>query len=286
MTKRQYKILSEDLLNLNIEVIQIGNYGLDGLLIDPSIKILKIPKTIIDLIENADLVFSDNSLWPAKYSNSFYLLGHFDWVTHFLNSSPDYLNIVPNLDLIEDLALSELSLTKNIKIWFQTRDFILPPYFEVSSTNTPLLSYSTDNFISRNRKNETWFAQGTTGKNFESLLLNPLNFTRVLKKETWEMSFNETIPLIVVGRPGLGTIRDCFASATCFYPLWTGYDLELDNNKKVLDRLNFGLNFTKVSTQDEALDYLQVISERMKQYWSDNSSTSDKVAKFLLDSIR
>lgn len=285
MTRRQSMILSEDLYNSNFEVVQIGNYGLDGLLIDPSLNIVEIPKTISDLISTADLVFSDNSLWPAKYSNHFYLLGHFDWVTHFLYSSSDYLKTIPNLYLLEQLALNELDLTKNIIKWFQTTDFILTPYFDVPCTKIPFLRYSTDNFISENRKNETWIAQGTTGRNFESMLFNPLNFTKVIKKETWQISLNETAPLLVVGRPGLGTIRDCFASATCFYPLWTGYDLELDNNVNVLHRLNFELDFTKVYTRDETLTYIKVISEKMKQYWTDNSSSSDKVAKLLLDSI-
>lgn len=285
ITKRQYMVLSEDLHNLKIEVILIGNYGLDGLLIDPSINILKIPKTISELISTADLVFSDNSLWPAKYATSFYLLGHFDWVTHFLHSSSDYLKTAPNIDLLEQVVIKELDLTKNIIQWFQTRDFILTPSFDVLSTKIPLLRYSTDNFLGKYRQNETWFAQGTTGRNFESKLLNPLNFTKALKKETWQISLHKSAPLLVVGRPGLGTIRDCFASATCFYPLWTGYDLELDNNVKVLHRFNFGLDFTKVSTRDETLVYLQTISEKMKQYWTDYSSTSNKVAKLILDSI-
>jgi hypothetical protein len=62
------------------------------------------------------------------------------------------------------------------------------------------------------------------------------NLTR---EETYEMILKGEIPLYCIARPGLSTIQDLISLEVPFTTVFFENDIELENNNKVLDTMEF-----------------------------------------------
>jgi len=279
LSKRQFRLLSDEIKTLDITIVFIENYGLDGLLVDEKIQVSKVSAEIISILKKADVVLSDNSFWPAKYTNKFYLLGHFEWLTHFIQNKGKQ-NLIS-----EKVAREELQLVDRVNGWFQTKDFALNSEFTIPTVPVPLLRYASDKSFEKEITLETWVACGTTGKNVLHSFINPINFTNLVRKESWRMNIEPHKPILIIGRPGLGTIRDCLASSTCFSSQWTGDDTELMNNESVLNKIGLKLNLKDLINDQEIIQYLSIMQKKIQDYWASNSVPAFDIAKIILNKV-
>ena len=184
----------------------------------------------MDEIEQSDFIISDNSIWPLQITESVILMAQFLWLDYWRRSNSD-----------EETALEkvETALCKRAKVRLAS------PSFQIESQSIPesrtlplkLFRYGHDLEVGEKpTRKEIWLVGGTTGLNRHSEELPkvlPGGFDLV-PRETFLLSKSSYRPAAVVGRPGLGSIRDAIGSGIPFLPLWTGEDFELAHNSKVL----------------------------------------------------
>jgi hypothetical protein len=264
---------------IDFVVIESKNFGLDAFHLKNLATFEDITSDCKKQIASSDIVISDNSAWPAKYNENFYLFGHFDWVSYYKVSAFEQLKD----SIISDQLANEFELLVNSKAWFRTKEFGFNSAFNLKVIEVPLLRYQSDNFDSKARGDEIWFANGTTGENISTNFGTTINPVDIVRCETFRMNIKPNLPKMVFGRPGLGTIRDCLASRTYFHPLWEGRDVELESNSEHLHRLGLFKNLTENSNLGVFND--EEISFRIKRFWEDNSATSTAVVDLILDNI-
>lgn len=189
-----------------------------------------IPSEIRESLVEADFIVSDNSVWPLQLSESTILMAQFLWLDYWRRNNSD-----------EETALEkvESSLCKQAKVRLAS------PSFQIESESIPesrtlplkLFRYPYDLDVGEKpTRKEIWLVGGTTGLNRHSEELPkvlPGGFDLV-PRETFLLSKSSYRPAAVMGRPGLGSIRDALGSGIPFLPLWTGEDFELAHNSKVL----------------------------------------------------
>ncbi len=283
LSTKQAKLLRKEILLLQKQIdftlLESGIFGLDGYHSKDSISFQEVTPECIKQITSSDIVISDNSAWPAKYSENFFLFGHFDWVSYYKKSNLKQFQH----SIITDQLEHEFELLVNSKAWFRTKEFGLNSVFNLKVIDMPFLRYNSDNFKSKPRGDEIWFANGTTGENISRNLGQVLDSKNIVCSETFKMSSYPILPKIVFGRPGLGTIRDCLSSRTYFHPHWDGRDVELESNTEHLKRLGFIKNLSKSSNLGE-IDF-EEIAFRIKQFWENNSAVPEAVVDLILDNI-
>lgn len=237
LTKRQLTILRDEFSpkNNSISLIEIPPIGLQGPDYDfTSFGYEEVPVSVSMTLSESNLVISDNALWPRLYTDNFILMGHFTWVDyyqqllnsgkqvsnsyqHFLEKEILMLDSVEKGFLLEPFAFGNLlNLPRQIK-------FKMPRYFEsikkkMVIQNLGIIAVGTTVHKSIDKK--------TLQQSYSDLDL--------IKLETFQLQFLPYIPRVVLGRPGLGTIRDCAEHQISFLPL-SYQDLELKNNMKVLE---------------------------------------------------
>ena len=283
LSTNQAKLLRKEILLLQKQIdfalIESKNFGLDGYHFKNSISFQEVTPECIKQITGSDIVISDNSAWPARYSENFYLFGHFDWVSYYRRLN---LNYFEN-PIIADQLAHELELLMNTKAWFRTKEFGFDSVFDLKVVDIPFLRYTSDNFKFKPRGDEIWFANGTTGENISTKFGQLLDSKLIVCSETFNMSFSPILPKMVFGRPGLGTIRDCLASRTYFHPLWEGRDVELESNSEHLNRLGLFKNLNKDSNLGVIND--DELSFRIERFWEENSAAPATVVDLILDNI-
>jgi len=283
LSAEQAKLLKKEiqsiLKEIDFKLIESKNFGLDGFHFKNLTLFEDVTPDCIKQIAGSDIVISDNSAWPANYNENFYLFGHFDWVSYYKRSN---LKQFEN-SVISDQLANEFELLMNSKAWFRTKEFGLNSIFNFKVIDIPFLRYDSDNFESKSRSNEIWFANGTTGEKMSTNFGQTLNPVDIVRSETFRMNTSPNLPKMVLGRPGLGTIRDCLASRTYFQPLWGGRDVELESNAEHLNRLGLSKNLTKNSNLG-VIDY-EEISFRIKRFWEDNSAAPTATVDLILDNI-
>ena len=152
--------------------------------------------------------------------------------------------------------------------------------------------YNSDILADKN-KNETtdiWLSQGTTNLLDKSALsLNLLKDLGITERETYEFAESTGKPRLVLGRPGLGTIRDCLAMGIPFLPIWDKMDPELNSNVNHL--VNLGLFphnlLVEMKLKDKIGNFLEQeqILETWKNIWPSMSEDIEDICLTILSNF-
>ena len=284
LSNHQIHLLSQEIQATcpQVKVCEIYSYGLDGPTCSIE-QIMEIPKTLSEDLRNLDFVISDNVTWPGNLLNSFILMGHFSWIDYWKTK---------NFNNGGSLIQQSINETMKVSKWFTPIDFSHVPteMNHIKTVEIPLSRYESDEKVQKPRsKSKIWYSIGTTG-------LNQINYTEViveLRKFDLEITPSEThksrntqLPALVLGRPGLGTIRDCLALNLPFLPCWAGEDPELSRNQDTLKRIGL-IPLEWEGNQEPDVDILrEFISERqiryrIKEYWLGNSAPIKKILSLM-----
>jgi hypothetical protein len=274
LSSRQLKALSKELRGLcpETKVFEIEGYGLDG----PSqmnSKTRKIPQSLQRQFRDFDFVISDNVTWPGSFLDTFLLMGHFTWIDYWKSRHPNQ----------KKEFSTDISHARKISNWYSPVDFSqMPTCLDgIERIEIPLSRYVTDPNTSRNSDiTSISFSNGTTGLNLSDeneLRLELQNMNLVLTtKESHGFEKNRA-PALTLGRPGLGTIRDCLAFGIPFLPCWLGDDPELLNNEATLKRIGLVPSVWKGNQKPDVeiiREFLNdgEIQDRIRGYWMQNSA--------------
>jgi hypothetical protein len=274
-------------MNLDLNLIEIESYGIDGpVWFKRGRLVLEPPPKIVDEIEGCDFIISDNLTWPFKYNENIALFGHFTW--------HDYWQRTKNFEDLKSLDIFEQDYEnlRNIPFAFQIKDFLLEPRTFGNNIMINLPRYHSDIRVDKNRNETTeiWLSQGTTNLLDKSgLQLNVLTEHRIVEREAFELSESTGKPRLVIGRPGLGTIRDCLAMGIPFLPIWDKMDPELNSNVKHL--VNLGLFphnlLVEMKLQDKIVNFLeqQQILDAWKNIWPSMSEDVEDICITVLSNF-
>lgn len=206
---------------------------------DPNYQTWGVPDgDLATVIRNSDVVITDNSLWPLSYSENVLVMAQFIWL--------DYWRALSGPILTERLIF-EIENVRSIRKRFASPVFVLDPASIQDRTFFPLrlLEYPED---SRIRElpvaDEIWIVSGTTGLASDCKIPVGLlsNGFKLIQRETFKLANSDHRPAAVIGRPGMGSIRDSLAAGIPFLPHLAENDPELVHNAKVLSDL--GLTFS------------------------------------------
>ena len=238
------------------------------------------PNTI-QRLKSSDYVISDNSLWPAEFSKKFFLFGHFEWVTYFAQNK----NAIDDLPSFKEVYQKETELLREVLGWFRMKDFHIHGHKNIKSVEVRLLKYYGDPTKYKARTRQVWFSYGTTGRNVPKLPENILQMYRLKQMESWRMECKNRVPEVIVGRPGIGTIRDCFANNVIFVPFWDGTDFELEHNQEIV--MNLGLSFDLENLISGGVSDYQLNRIRLDidSYWNQSSAMPYSLVSQVLDSL-
>lgn len=287
ITRTQERLLKSEIESLFREpppdLLRIEAHGLESVLFRDSYTPDEVHGATRQALVEADAVISDNSLWPALYNPNFFLFGHFEWLTYVRNLPMDNQEKIRETDVFK---IEQELITKTLT-WFRTRHFsINNELLDPISLDVPLLRYGGDQKYPTTRTNLLWVSRGTTGRNTPLTEGKHFSGYPSVRRESWEMATSDHLPRAVIGRPGLGTIRDCLASNTPFIPSWRGIDSELASNESRLQELGLALDLETgggAQTQGYRLD---AVSDAMGKFWALNSDTSIEVASQILEKIQ
>ncbi len=200
-----------------------------------SLSYKSIQPNVLEELFSAEMVFSDNALWPWQFRGDSVFLGHFTWVDYYMAQiakgrkvSDLYLNFLETEKVLQERVQKAVILEdflfgsiNNVRLTFPVK---LPRYKE-SNQQIPI------------RNGTAHVAVGRTG-------IERVNLEEISRKfPEWKIETQEThllgraeyLPEMVIGRPGIGTLRDCIQRNLKFYPI--GYDdPELENNVNVILR--------------------------------------------------
>jgi hypothetical protein len=280
LSSRQFHLLSSESLSVGpkvvLRIVIIENYGLDGLVFGTTPYPSSIPPSISSILEKSSVVISDNSLWPANFTDNFNLMGHFNWVDHYWQYKKR--KAVPLR--VHEIVQEETVLMKRVRKWLAIRDFSMTSEINSKKLEIPLFKYEADKYAMKERDAKTWLSVGTTKsttlREYDSLPMTD-------RKESWLMTQSKTLPRLVIGRAGLGTIRDCLASQTPFFPLTEQIDPEILHNIETLKNLELLFPSSFQSPLDLTSDELMSQSRRMNEYWKSNSVYPHEVAELILE---
>jgi|LauGreSBDMM110SN_4_FD.fasta_scaffold09158_2 hypothetical protein len=234
LTPTQTNQLEEEIaqvlgVNYKVTILKYDGLGLDGYSHQSSPNHpISLDQDCTRKIMDAELVISDNCIWPLYLRPDTVLLGHFSWHDVLPLLSTTKQGIVREIFDLEDVLLKSAKHVIAIKSFtfgkfanYVNSGSILFPIYKTDSKKKPEIQ-------------EIWYSKGTTGLN--SVEFSTMSSYKLLNRETYFLSNSESIPLGVIGRPGLGTIRDCIEFEVPFSPLYSGTDVELQHNVKVLER--------------------------------------------------
>ena len=268
-TKHQIKRLLPELnlLGKYMNFIEISSHGIDGpVWMKDGCQIETPSNQVISIIKKCDLIIYDNSIWPVKFNSNFVLFGHFNWLNYWeIQKKKKYSKKF--LDIFDQ----EVSLFRDVDISFQLTNFVLDGVFN-TGVNIPirLMRYDSDIKMPKLVKHSTvWIANGTTKLSkffdFTNVQNIDLNF-RVA--ETNCLSHEPTKPIAVIGRPGLGTIRDCLAAGVVFIPYLEDSDPELESNILSLQKLSL-VSDVSLNPSKFSLDLIRLTKDTdFLEYWS------------------
>ncbi len=286
-TKKQINRLVPESKTLGkvVNFVEITSHGIDGPDWMRSGCLVESPSdNVIRLLHKCDLVISDNSIWPIKFNNQFVLFGHFNWLNYWdINDKHVFSGE------LKEIYLDEIMLLSKIKTAFQFKTFYFSGSFN-PRTIVPikLLKYESDgDFPKIVDSKSIWMSTGTTE-------LNRYPYPKKIKKYNFKIEPIETFKLIgatkkpsaVIGRPGLGTIRDCLAAGIMFIPYLRDYDPELESNILSLKNLSLVSSISLNASSFES-DIHKIMSDKYIinswQYaWSNISESSSIVCEQIL----
>jgi len=274
LSTRQAQSLSREIgeISPKTKVFEIEGYGLDGPA-QSSLGVREVPESLQLQLREFDFVLSDNLTWPGSFLNTFILMGHFTWVDYWKFRQQN-----------EELEISRaITHASKISKWYSPVDFSqMPTYLTgIERIEIPLSKYVSDpKPIQSSDVNSVSFSNGTTGLNQADenelrLQLENMGLSLFTKESH---SYQDTrIPALTLGRPGLGTIRDCLAFGIPFLPCWEGDDPELKSNEAALKRIGLipvaweGNQKPNIKIIREFLNDKE-IQDRIRNYWIKNSA--------------
>jgi hypothetical protein len=274
LSTRQVQALSKEIgeISPKTKVFEIEGYGLDGPA-QRSLGVREIPESLQLQLKEFDFVLSDNLTWPGSFLNTFILMGHFTWVDYWKFGQPN-----------EELEISRaITHASKISKWYSPVDFSqMPTYLNgIERIEIPLSKYVSDpKTIQSSDMNSVSFSNGTTGLNQSDeneLRLQLENMGLALVTKESHSYQDSRIPALTLGRPGLGTIRDCLAFGIPFLPCWEGNDPELKSNEAALKRIGLmpaaweGNQKPNIKIIREFLNDKE-IQDRIRNYWTKNSA--------------
>jgi hypothetical protein len=252
-----------------IDFVEIQNHGIDGPVWDKTNRKIKDPtRNVIESLKQNDLIISDNVIWPIKYNEHFVLFGHFNWLNYWIIMGHEHFS-----PKSKDIFDEEVVLFNKITLAFQFQNFTVHPnqYTVINTHPIKLIRYKTDSQFPRTIESSlvAWIAKGTTSLHAEietNLLLD--NKIKIIESETYNLFKAKHKPSIVLGRPGLGTIRDCLASGTPFLPIFDDLDVELISNVTNLSKLSLYLS-SESKEENIGLRILSLLENRdLLSLWS------------------
>lgn len=295
-TTRQLSLLRDEILEVkatsgSFKVFCIEDFGFDTL--DEKFFSWSTPEPSSDIIRaltESYVIISDNSTWPQKYNENFYLMGHFTWI--------QYWNKIERFSTssLNSIDRDELTKWPKVKKWFQLSDFSWQAPDFIRTKKIPLMRYTSDASMSLSQlksRNEFlfWKASGTTGRDALMYIPDELKVFSFINRESFFLHNEKLLPLAVIGRPGLGTIRDCLASATPFIPIWSTSDPELTSNVEALSKLGLmtefwkNLNSESMESPNSLVSLIRDFQPRILEYWTNNSVASNVCAQIILEEV-
>jgi len=219
-----------------VNFIEIKSHGIDGpVWFNNGCKIDKPSAQIIKNIQACQVIISDNSIWPSEFHANFLLFGHFNWVDYW-----EERTVVNRENLTVRMLEKEKSLLMESKAIFQFIDFSDYKGKDYATKVIPLklFKYKSDKIANNKKNNLIWAVSGTTGLADEFHFLNGLKDEyKIQLSESYKFMNSVSAPSLVIGRPGLSTIRDCLASGIVFLPYLDEDDPELKLNVNSLRNL-------------------------------------------------
>jgi hypothetical protein len=236
LTTTQTKQLNEEIVqvlgvNFSVTVLNYDGIGLDGYRHQTS---PNHPNSLdiehVKKIKSAELVISDNCVWPLHFRPNAVLLGHFSW--------HDVLPLLRTTKLGNVMQILELEemLMENARNVIAIKSFSFGKFARYVNSGSILFPLYNSNSTKKPKNDQIWYSKGTTGLN--SVELSYMNSYTLLDRETYLLSNSESVPVGVIGRPGLGTIRDCIEFEVPFCPMYSGVDAELQNNTQVVEKIS------------------------------------------------
>ena len=196
-----------------------------------------ISEEVLLLLRRCDIVISDNSLWPFKFRKDTILLAHFLWVDYYeklmrqnIKISNRYLEFLADENrLVRDIS--------NFAAIDPFRAFELKQRQPFISLRLPFYNlYVPSRDLNYKNILVTVGRTDLYKLNIDEIKLNYPDSSVVIG-QTYNISRLNVLPDLVIGRAGLGTIRDCAEYGINFKPLDTT-DPELISNSEVLKILN------------------------------------------------
>lgn len=268
-----------------IQVVQILNHGIDGPeWLNEGSPIITPSRTTLRQINRCDLIIVDNVVWPLEYHSNCIFIGHFTWLKYWARTNNIFLptRILHRLE-IESQLFSKLRKILYFKDFSNNLIGTLPEQAEPIK----LLRYDSDVCFQGKPRNTNviWVAQGTTGLGADIKINKKIvNQYLIEYKETFKMQSSDFLPYLVIGRPGLGTIRDCLSSGTRFLGINYNGDPELEANIRSLMTLDLYSKDDLVN----AMNYKPEISNKKIQYnwenaWGDLSVNIKSICMQILN---
>jgi hypothetical protein len=272
-SRRQLALLKSEINDFKnnsfFEFMEIAQHGIEGPAWASSGYEIRVPdQDVIHKIKNCNLIISDNVIWPFNYNQAFVLFGHFNWLNYWSQMGIKYF---PPRTL--DIFKEEVDLIEKIQIAFQFKSFTMGSerYAPKKILPMSLLRYQTDSLFPKSiGKNVTiWIAKGTTG--LDQNILSERNLDKKIEfkeLETYQLINSKSKPSIILGRPGLGTIRDCLASGTPFLPIISNLDTELQSNVENLKKMSLYQGDTSNNKDFESNIFAMLKNDFLIDLWS------------------
>jgi hypothetical protein len=200
-----------------------------------SLSYKEIDSSVLKELFSAGMIFSDNALWPWQFRHDSVFLGHFTWVDYY---SAQIASGKKVSDLYQNFLEIEKVLQRQVQKAVILEDF---SFGDISKSRltfpVKLPRYKELNHQVPIESRTAHLAIGRTGLEKVSLQELSRKFPdwNIKPQETYMLGKTGYLPEMIIGRPGIGTLRDCIQSNLKFYPI--GYDdPELENNVNVIRR--------------------------------------------------
>ena len=288
LTSRQVNLLTAefDKLPAGLRLVESDElFEIDGPSFGPpsTQKIQSIPAQIAELVASSDFCISDNLIWPAKYAQRFVLLANFLWSEYWAYFSGKDLALQRQLTLESEIYSSAHRRFVNRGLVFSPS-----PRFPVCGEYR-FLRYPGDTSLQEKViGDEIWFSRGTTG--LESTAYRAATNLQLkdpailIERETWELTNHALAPILILGRPGIGTLRDSMAAGIPFFPYGPNCtDPELEQNAKfALNHFGvppewIGSRLGREGLRREILEFAHSSREKNLNNWLALSAEPDEV---------
>lgn len=233
------KEFSSDLLEGALKLERKTQFELDGPERgEPGKQKIEEPSRVVEeFISESELCISDNGVWPHSIAAKGIIFANFLWSDYWKIRLEEDAMIDRQRNLERQVAAGNSKRIANPEVASVAQGSSLPVHDTV-----PFLRYPSDLIARQKRAGKTiWIAGGTT--TIEKDWLDGIKVAlldsgfQALERETWLLSSCEQLPAVVIGRPGLGSIRDSISAGIPFIPSFSDLgDPEMKTNAQFVAR--------------------------------------------------